>query len=87
MSGDIFLLSSGNIGFHLVDEEPTTVEWRDENTEVVKVKIRERYGFAVAHEGQGVGVFKNVFAKQNYFDGRVPAQSQSVSEIDPNTAV
>jgi hypothetical protein len=86
-TGDIFLLSSGNVGFHLVDEDATTVEWRDETTETVKVKIRERYGFAVAHEGQGVGVFKNVFAKQNYFDGHVPAQSQTVAEIDPNTAI
>ena len=87
MSGDIFLLSSGNIGFHLVDEEPTTVEWRDENTEVVKVKIRERYGFAVAHEGQGVGVFKNVFARQNYFDGHVPAASATVSAITATTPI
>ena len=87
MSGDIFLLSSGNIGFHLVDEEPTTVEWRDENTEVVKVKIRERYGFAVAHEGQGVGVFKNVFARQNYFDGHVPAASATVSAIPATTPI
>ena len=71
MTGDIFLLSSGNVGFHLVDEDPTTVEWRDENTEVVKIKIRERYGFAVAHEGQGVGVFKNVAVEQNFFDGTV----------------
>jgi len=91
MSGDIFLLSSGNVGFHLVDEDPTTVEWRDENTEVVKVKIRERYGFAVAHEGQGVGVFKNVYARPNYFDGTVDAVVQnsgaSVANIDPSTSI
>ena len=68
-TGDIFLLSSGNVGFHLVDEEPTTVEWRDESVEVVKVKIRERYGFAVAHEGQGVGVLRSVKVDQNYWDG------------------
>ena len=79
MKGDIFLLSSGNVGFHLVDEDPTTVEWRDENTEVVKVKIRERYGFAVAHEGQGVGVFKNIYAKQNFWDGTVSAQAGSLT--------
>mgnify|MGYP001201812842 CR=1 FL=1 len=70
-TGDIFLLSSGNVGFHLVDEEPTSVEWRDENTETVKVKIRERYGFAVAHEGQGVGVLKNVKRAENKWDGSV----------------
>jgi len=73
--GDIFLLSSGNVGFHLVDEDPTTVEWRDESVEVVKIKIRERYGFAVAHEGQGVGVFKNVKAEANEWDGTFQAQA------------
>lgn len=75
-TGDIFLLSGGNIGYHLVDEEPTTVEWRDENTESVKVKIRERYGFAVAHEGQGVGVFKNVKRSEQFWDGTVKALAE-----------
>jgi len=85
--GDVFLLSSGNVGFHLVDEDPTTVEWRDESVEVIKIKIRERYGFAVAHEGQGVGVFKNVYAKQNYWDGTVPPKSATVNIIDPSAAI
>ena len=83
MIGDIFLLSSGNVGFHLVDEDPTTVEWRDENTEVVKVKIRERYGFAVAHEGQGVGVLKNVKAVNNVWDGTVDATTGSIGQHAP----
>ncbi len=84
-TGDIFLLSSGNVGFHLVDEEATTVEWRDETTETVKVKIRERYGFAVAHEGQGVGVFKNVKRSANEWDGSVdaaPGDILPVAEAD-----
>ena len=85
--GDIFLLSSGNVGFHLVDEDPTTVEWRDESVEVVKVKIRERYGFAVAHEGQGVGVFKNVAATPNYWDGTVDATSANGADLDGSTPV
>lgn len=80
-TGDIFLLSSGNVGFHLVDEEATTVEWRDENTETVKVKIRERYGFAVAHEGQGVGVFKNVKRAENRWDGSIDAAPSDVPDI------
>ena len=80
-TGDIFLLSSGNVGFHLVDEDATTVEWRDENTETVKVKIRERYGFAVAHEGQGVGVFKNVKRALNEYDGAVNAQVADLLDI------
>ncbi len=85
--GDIFLLSSGNVGFHLVDEDPTTVEWRDESVEVVKVKIRERYGFAVAHEGQGVGVFKNVAAAPNYWDGTVEAASSTALDLTQDQPV
>jgi hypothetical protein len=80
-TGDIFLLSSGNVGFHLVDEDATTVEWRDENTETVKVKIRERYGFAVAHEGQGVGVFKNVKRAENRWDGSIDAAPGDIADI------
>ena len=83
-TGDIFLLSSGNVGFHLVDEEATTVEWRDENTETVKVKIRERYGFAVAHEGQGVGVFKNVKRAENRWDGSIDAAPSDIADLDEN---
>lgn len=86
--GDIYLLSSGNIGFHLVDEELTQVEWRDENVDVVKVKLRERYGFAVAHEGQGVGVLKNVKLARNYWDGTISAVDNSgLSEISPTASV
>lgn len=80
-TGDIFLLSSGNIGFHLVDEDATTVEWRDETTETVKVKIRERYGFAVAHEGQGVGVFKNIKCAENRWDGSIDAAPGDIEDI------
>ena len=83
--GDIFLLSGGNVGFHLVDEEPTTVEWRDENTETVKVKIRERYGFAVAHEGQGVGVLKNVKRAENMWDGTTKVQFSEVGSVSDAT--
>jgi hypothetical protein len=71
--GDVFLLSRNNVGYYLVDEDAQTVEWRDENVDVTKVKIRERYGFAVKHEGQGVGVFRNVKADRNYFNGQVNA--------------
>jgi hypothetical protein len=84
-TGDIFLLSSGNVGFHLVDEDLTQVEWRDEDVETVKVKLRERYGFAVAHEGQAVGVFKNVRLARNYWDGTVSAHTMDVdAEISPS---
>jgi hypothetical protein len=84
---DVYLLSAGNVGFHLVDEDLTNVQWRDEDIEAIKVKLRERYGFAVAHEGQGVGVFKNVKVDRNYFDGSVPALGIAANAIPSGTAV
>lgn len=86
--GDIYLLSSADVGFHLVDEELTQVEWRDESVDVVKVKLRERYAFAVAHEGQGVGVMKNVKLERNYWDGTITAvDNAGMTEIGPTDAV
>lgn len=84
---DVYLLSGGNVGYHLVDEELVQVSWRDENVEAVKVKLRERYGFAVAHEGQGVGVFKNIFVDKNWFDGTIPAQAVGVAALPAGTPV
>ena len=86
--GDIYLLSSGNIGFYLEDEAVRSVEWRDEAVDTVKVKFLERYGFAVAHEGQGVGVFKNVKLERNYWDGVLSAMTMNIdSEISPTASV
>lgn len=85
-TGDVYLCSDGNVGFYLVDEDPTTVEWRDESIESAKVKIRERYTFAIAHEGQGVGVFKNVKVEQNYFDGTIRATVAALTAIDPDVS-
>lgn len=83
---DIYLLSSGNVGYYLVDEDPVTVEWRDENVEVNKVKIRERYGFGVGWEGMGIGVYKNVPVRRNYWDGTISASTLDVnSEIAADT--
>lgn len=87
-TGDIFLLSSGNVGLHLVDEDLTQVEWRDETNETVKVKLRERYGFAVMYEGQGVGVLKNIKCGRNYWDGVVKnVINDALSEIDADTPI
>jgi hypothetical protein len=86
--GDVYLLSSGNVGYEIVDERPVSVEWRDEDVEVVKMKIRERYSHAVAHEGMGVGVMKNVKLTRNYWDGTIQAMTMDIdSEISPDTSI
>lgn len=86
--GDIFLLSSGEVGYYLEDEGLTEVTWRDEHVDVVKVKLRERYGYGVKHEGMGVGVYKNVPLTRNYWDGGVHTTAAApTSEVDSWTAI
>lgn len=86
--GDIILLSSGNVGYLLQEEEPVETQWEDKARDVLFVKFIERYNFAVAHEGQGVGVLKNVKLVDNYFNGVVQAMTMDVdSEVSPTAEI
>ena len=88
--GDIYLLASGMIGFHLIDEEQTTIEWRNEDIEATKVKIRQRDAFAVGWDAMGIGVFRNIKNTRNHFHGQVQltqSVSGSIEDIDADTAV
>lgn len=84
--GHMFLVSSGNVGALLVDEEVRQIEWEDMSRERKTVRLRERYAYAIMNEGQGLGILKNIPATPNWFDGRVVAQTLEVlSEIDADT--
>lgn len=84
--GDVYLLSSGEVGFHLIDEDQTETTWRDENNEITKVKLKERSGFAIANEGQAIGVMKNVKMGRSFWDGTISAETMAVdSGIDATT--
>ena len=88
--GDIYLCASSMIGYRIIDEDINTVEWRDEDRELVKVKMRQRDSFAVAYDGKGICVFRNIKNDQNFFHGHVQltqAVSGTISEIDSDTAV
>lgn len=85
---DMFLISSGNVGLLLQDEDMVSVEWREEDRELTKLRLRERYAFHVGYEGMGVGVLKNVPLKRNYFDGVVQATNvESLEEISPTESI
>ena len=57
---DIYLCDRNELGFLIVDEDPTTEEFDDPARDIRKVKVRERYALAVNNEGLGVAVAKNV---------------------------
>lgn len=86
--GSILLLKSGEVGVYLRETERSMAEWRDENVDTVKIKLTDRTGFAIANEGQSVGVLKNIKLGKNYWDGVLHAQTMDIdTEIDPDTAV
>lgn len=88
--GDIYMIASGYLGYRLIDEEQTTVEWRNEDIEAVKVKMRQRDAFAIGFDGMGVGVLRNIKNTQNFYHGQVEltqAVSGELTEIDADTAV
>lgn len=61
----IIMLDSTNFGAMVVAEEPTMDEWRDPARDIFKIKIRERYGFALFNQGQSVAVARNVSIEPN----------------------
>lgn len=61
----ILMLDSKNTGAIIVDEAPHMEEWRDPARDIYKIKIRERYGFGLYHDGLGVSVASNVSIEPN----------------------
>jgi hypothetical protein len=87
---DVILFQGGELGALLVDEELSTEEWTDPRVDIRKVKLKERYGVGVYHEGQAICLAKNVKVVPNQIV--LPARatinvSGSIAEIDPSTPV
>lgn len=81
---DIYIFDSRELGALVVDEEVTTEEFNDPRVDIKKIKLRERYGIAMFHEGQQCGVLKNVRIIPNEI--ALPAQASidvSGSQLGP----
>ena len=57
---DIVFCDISELGMLVVDEEVTTDEWNDPARDIMKMKMRERYGLAVMNDGRGIGLLKNI---------------------------
>jgi hypothetical protein len=56
----MILCDSSQLGVLVVDEEVTTEQWNDPARDIMKVKLRERYGLGSVNNGQGSGLIKGV---------------------------
>ena len=61
----IIMVDTREIGAIVVGEELTMDEWNDPSVDIKKIKLRERYGFALYNDGLAIAVARNVSIEPN----------------------
>lgn len=87
---DIMIFDSSNLGALVVDEDVSIDQWEDMSTDIMKVKLKERYTFAIYEDGLAIGVLKNVPIKANEIALPVTATisaAGSLDELDQTTSI
>lgn len=87
---DIYMFDSSELGVLVVDEDITTEEFDDPRVDIRKIKIRERYGLGILHEGQAIAKLSNVHVVPNEIQMPVSPTidvSGGLGVIDPATAI
>jgi len=59
-TADIMIFDSSNLGALVVDEDVSMDQWEDLSTDIIKIKLKERYAFAIYEDGLAIGVMRNV---------------------------
>ena len=70
---DILLADSSQLGFYIEDHAAQTDEWQDPETDILKIKIKERFTLREKNRGLGMAVAKNVVVTSNQIV--LPAQA------------
>ncbi len=61
----IIMIDSAEVGAMVVSEDPTMEEWKDPARDIYKLKLRERYGFALFNNGLAISIARNVSVEPN----------------------
>jgi len=77
---DMILCDSSQLGVLVVDEEVQTDQWNDPARDIMKIKLRERYGLGSLNNGKGTGIIKGVYLGQSY-----DFAHNTVVTFNPNT--
>jgi len=57
---DLIIADSSKLGYLVVEQEPTTEDFRDPDRDIRHLKISERYAVAPKYNGEGIAVIKDV---------------------------
>lgn len=79
---DIMIFDSANLGAIVVDEDVSMDQWEDMSTDIIKVKLKERYAYAIYEDGLATGVIRNVPIKANEIALPLQATISSAGSID-----
>ena len=63
---DMILCDSSELGVLVVDEEVMVDSWNDPARDIMKVKLRERYGLGSMNSGKGSGLIKGVSLDRSF---------------------
>ena len=69
----ILMADSSQLGFYIEDHPAQTSEWQDPETDILKIKIKERFTLRERNRGLGIAVAKNVVVTSNQIV--LPAQA------------
>lgn len=61
----IIMMDTAEVGALVVQEDPNMEEWKDPARDIVKLKIRERYGFALFNQGYAISIARNISIEPN----------------------
>lgn len=70
----IIMADANELGYYIVDHDLQTEDWKNPENDILKIKLKERYTLAIANEGLGVAVLRNVEVAPNQVV--LPAQAQ-----------
>jgi hypothetical protein len=87
---DIMICDSANLGAIVVEHDVVMDQWEDMATDVIKVKLKERYAFTGYADGLSSGVLRNVPIRANEIALPVQAtisSAGSIAELDVTTAI
>lgn len=79
---DIMVFDSANLGALVVDEDVSMDQWEDMSTDIIKVKLKERYAYAIYEDGLATGVIRNVPIVANEIALPVQATISSAGTLD-----
>jgi len=87
---DIMLFDQSNLGALIVEEDVSSDQMEDWNADIIKVKLKEKYTYAIYEDGLAIGVFRNIPIVANEIAFPIQptiSAAGSISELDVTTAI